>query len=71
MNTGLIGLVIFLIVIAHLFKEIKKNLSKNNFFIFIILFQSFLLANLSGFLFSNILFNSALALSMLIIQKNT
>jgi len=70
-NTGLIGLVIFLIVIAHLFKEIKKNLSKNNFFIFIILFQSFLLANLSGFLFSNILFNSALALSMLIIQKNT
>lgn len=68
-NTGLVGLMIFLIVIVHLFKEIKKNLSKNNFFIHIILFQSFLLANLSGFLFSNIIFNSALALSMLIIQK--
>ena len=70
-NTGFIGLIIFLIVIVYLFKKIKKHLSKNNFFILMILFQSFLMANLSGFLFSNILFNSALALSMLIFQKNT
>jgi hypothetical protein len=70
-TTGLVGLIIFLIVIVHLFKKIKINLSKNNFFILIILFQSFLLTNLSGFLFSNILFNSALALSMLIFQENT
>ena len=69
--TGLVGFIIFLIVIVHLFKEIKKNLSKNNFFILMIFFQSFLFANLSGFLFSNIVFNSALALSMLIFQKNT
>lgn len=68
-NTGLVGLIIFLIVILHLFKEIKINLSKNNFFILIILFQSFLFANLSGFLFTNIIFNSALALSIITFHK--
>ena len=68
-NTGLVGLIIFLIIIVHLFIKIKINLSKNNFFILIILFQSFLFANLSGYLFSNIVFNSALALSILTFQK--
>ena len=69
-SSGLLGLLIFIFVIKKLFKSVKINLNKNNLFIFIILFQSFIFSNLSGFLFTNIIFNTSLAAVLCLIKEN-
>ena len=70
MCTGLFGCALFLALIVYISKHICKNLSRENFFIVIIFVQSFLFANLSGFVFSNTIFNFALAASFLFLKKN-
>ena len=67
--TGLVGCGLFLLVIFYIFKNINKNLSKDNFFIVVVFAQSFLFANLSGFVFSNTIFNFALTASFLFFKK--
>ena len=69
MCTGLFGCALFLALIVYISKHICKNLSRENFFIVVIFVQSFLFANLSGFVFSNTIFNFALAASFLFLKK--
>lgn len=57
--TGFFGLLIFSIIFYNFFKLFFTT--KKNFILFMIVFQSFILSNLSGFLFTNIIFNIALA----------
>ena len=66
----MLGLLIFIFVVKKTYKNLKKNLNKNNFFIFIILLQSFIFSNLSGFLFTNIIFNTSLAAVLCLIKEN-
>ena len=68
-SSGLLGLLIFIFVVKKTYKNLKKNLNKNNFFIFIILFQSFIFSNLSGFLFTNIIFNTSLAACLCLLKE--
>lgn len=59
--SGIIGFLIFLFVLRHLFKLIKFNFNRENLFLFIILIQSLMFSIFSGFLFTNIIFNTSLA----------
>lgn len=58
--TGILGLMLFFLIIYKSLKNIHKyNIYRN--FIFIIFLQSFLFSNLSGFIFTNIILNISLA----------
>ena len=70
--TGLIGLLIISVILSQIIKKLKFNLNQNNIFIFIILIQSFIFSNFSGFLFTNIIFNTSLAACLcLVIEKDS
>ena len=60
-STGFFGIFIFLILNLKLVTIVKLNLNDKNFFFLIILIQSFIFSNLSGFFFTNIIFNTVLA----------
>ena len=59
--SGLIGISLFLFVFIRLLFFLKNKINENNFFFLNILIQSFIFSNLSGFFFTNIIFNIALA----------
>lgn len=67
--TGLIGLLIILLIFFQIIKKFKFNLNQDNIFIFIILIQSFIFSNFSGFLFTNIIFNTSLAACFCLIRE--
>jgi len=60
-TTGVIGLIIFIYLIFNLIILIKKKFIKNNLFILILFFQSFIFSNLSGFFFNNTILIISLA----------
>lgn len=59
--SGLIGISLFLFVFVRLLLFLKNKINDNNFFFLNILIQSFIFSNLSGFFFTNIIFNIVLA----------
>lgn len=63
-STGFFGIIIFLIISLTLIKNVKINLNNKNFFFLIILIQSFIFSNLSGYLFVNTTFNIVLAICL-------
>lgn len=67
--TGLIGLLIISIVFSQIIKKFKLNLNQNNIFIFIIFIQSFIFSNFSGFLFTNMIFNTSLAACLCFLKE--
>lgn len=58
--TGLVGIVIITLILLNFILKFK-NENKENLFILILVIQSFIFSNLSGFFFTNIIFNIALA----------
>ena len=61
--SGFFGTLFFLFVVTKLLFLLKFRVDKNNFFFLNILIQSFIFSNLSGFFFTNTIFNIALAAS--------
>ena len=60
-NSGIIGLLIFIFIIFNLIFKIKQNVDSSNLFIFILFFQSFFFSCFSGFFFTNIILNISCA----------
>ena len=58
--TGLVGIVIITLILLNFILKFK-NENKENLFILILVIQLFIFSNLSGFFFTNIIFNIALA----------
>ena len=67
--TGIVGFLIFLFILRHLFKLIKFNFNRENLFLLIILIQSFMFSIFSGFLFTNIIFNTSLAACLCLFKE--
>lgn len=67
--TGLIGLLVISVITSQIIKKLKFNLNQNNIFIFIIMIQSFIFSNFSGFLFTNIIFNTSLAACLCLVKE--
>ena len=66
---GLIGLSIVLVVISQIIIKFKISFNQDNIFIFIIFIQSFIFSNFSGFLFTNIIFNTSLAACLCLLKE--
>ena len=67
--TGVIGLLLIIIVLNEISKKIKFNFNQENNLLLIILIQSFIFSNLSGFLFTNIIFNTSLAACLCLFRE--
>ena len=67
--TGVTGLTLFLFFFYKLFLTLKNLMNSNNLFLICLLLQSFLLANLSGFFFSNIAVFSILIISFIFLKE--
>ena len=67
--TGIVGFLVFLFVLKHLVKIVKFNFNRKNLFLFIILIQSLMFSIFSGFLFSNIIFNTSLAACLCLFKE--
>ena len=67
--TGVTGLTLFLFFLYKLFLTLKNLMNSNNLFLICLLLQSFLLANLSGFFFSNIAVFSILIISFIFLKE--
>ena len=61
--SGLVGISLILFIFARLLFLLKNNINVNNFLFLNILIQSFIFSNLSGFFFTNTIFNIILAAS--------
>ena len=66
--TGLVGIIIIILILLNFIIKFK-NQNKENLFILILLIQSFIFSNLSGFFFTNIIFNIALAASFCFLKE--
>ena len=68
--TGFVGLSIFIFIIIRLLILLKRKINNNNFFFLNIFIQSFIFSNLSGFFFTNIILNIALAACFCFFREN-
>lgn len=73
--TGIIGLIVFIYINIKLLIYLFKMKSNDILFFYSIFFQSFVFSNFSGFLFVNIILNTTLAVSFILLrskeEKNT
>lgn len=67
--TGVVGVLIFFLISIKLISKFKFYCNKENLFLFVILFQSLVFSNFSGFLFTNIIFNTSLAASLCLLME--
>ena len=68
--SGFIGLLLFVFIFIRLLFFLKNKININNFFFLNIFIQSFIFSNLSGFFFTNIIFNIALAACFCFFKEN-
>lgn len=68
--TGVVGILIFFLISIKVISNVKSYYNKENLFLFIILFQSLVFSNFSGFLFTNIIFNTSLAAILCLFTEN-
>lgn len=67
--TGVVGVLIFFLISIKFIYKFKFYYNKENLFLFVILFQSLVFSNFSGFLFTNIIFNTSLAASLCLLME--
>ena len=66
--SGLVGIILITLVLLNFIIKFKNQI-KENLFILILLIQSFIFSNLSGFFFTNIILNIALAASFCFLRE--